>query len=248
MNSLTELPVTILIVPARSAKNSRPSGAHASAVANLASSTSVLCPDGPLTVTVGVSHEVRRGGGRGLRSAGRGRGLRRAGRGRRRRGPAGIVRAAPAAGAEHDAIRRTRPVNGRAGFGTSIPSGSGLWSPRTRYVQTMPDRPRKPRHVRHLWMFVLLGLGTVLALALFLFADARHADAADLGSLTERGIAHRLPPGPRHSPAPMSRCPPGPRPHRRRRTSLHRLNRLRTRLPPPRPPLSIRCRRGCRDG
>ena len=49
-------PVTILIAPERSAKNSRPSGAQARAVAKSASSTRVLCPDGPLTVTGAVAH------------------------------------------------------------------------------------------------------------------------------------------------------------------------------------------------
>ena len=48
--------MTILIVPERSAKKSLPSGAQASAVAKSAPSTSVLWPDGPLTVTGAVAH------------------------------------------------------------------------------------------------------------------------------------------------------------------------------------------------
>ncbi len=54
--------MTILIVPARSAKKSRPSGAQASAVAKSAPSTRVLWPDGPLTVTGAVAHASAGGG------------------------------------------------------------------------------------------------------------------------------------------------------------------------------------------
>ena len=52
-------------------------------------------------------------------------------------------------------------------------------------VQHMPDRPRKLRHMRMVWMLVLLGFGTLLALAVLLFADAGHADAAGLGGVTD---------------------------------------------------------------
>ena len=116
VNSLTELPVTILIVPARSAKKSRPSGAHASAVANLASLTSVLCPDGPLTLTAGVSHELRGA----------------------EVDVSGTVVVVDDGAVRLDSfepppllhalsvttIRKAAPINGRAGFGTWIPSES----------------------------------------------------------------------------------------------------------------------------
>ena len=46
-NSVTDPSRAILIVPSRSAKKSRPSGAHASAVAKSASATNVLSPVGP---------------------------------------------------------------------------------------------------------------------------------------------------------------------------------------------------------
>jgi hypothetical protein len=44
------------IVPERSAKKSRPSGAHASAVAKFAPSTNTDSPGAPLTVTGGDAH------------------------------------------------------------------------------------------------------------------------------------------------------------------------------------------------
>src|SRR6476620_3437110 len=44
------------MAPDRSAKNSRPSGAHASAVAKWASPTNTDCPGGPLTLTGGDAH------------------------------------------------------------------------------------------------------------------------------------------------------------------------------------------------
>jgi hypothetical protein len=47
---VTLSPRAILIAPLRSAKNSRPSGAHASDVTKSASATKTLCPAGPVTV------------------------------------------------------------------------------------------------------------------------------------------------------------------------------------------------------
>jgi hypothetical protein len=45
--------------------------------------------------------------------------------------------------------------------------------------------PERPRPSRWLWILVPVGLGTLLALALLVFGDARHAEAADLGDVTD---------------------------------------------------------------